>query len=204
MLWLDCSDSNITIAASKVRKGDTIIYPTDTVYGLGCDPYNDSAVDSLLKLKGRDVSKPMPLLCSSIRHASKIGKFDELAKKLAERFWPGALTLIVELADSGISSKVMGGTDSVGVRIPDHACALKLISECGGVLVGTSANRSGSAPAKNAREAIGILDFDILLDSGETPNIESTVLKVNCPKITVLREGCIDRKEIEKVLANNV
>lgn len=205
MLRLDCSDSSIEIAASEVRKGGIIAYPTDTVYGLGCDPYNDSAVESLLKIKGRDADKPMPLLCSSITHASRIGKIDGSARKLADRFWPGALTIIVEFADRRISNKVTAGMDSVGVRVPDHSCALKLIDACGGVLVGTSANRSGSPSAMNADEVINsIEDFDILIDAGKTAGIESTVLKVNDTKITIVREGRITRKEIEEVLSRDV
>ncbi|MEE8133268.1 MAG: L-threonylcarbamoyladenylate synthase [Nitrososphaerales archaeon] len=204
MLRLDCSDSNIAIAASKVRRGGIVVYPTDTVYGLGCDPYSDSAIESILKIKGRDAGKPMPLLCSSITHASRIGKLDERAKKLAERFWPGALTIVVELADRRICRKVTGSTDNIGVRVPHHKCALELIDACGGVLVGTSANRSGSASARSASEAEGIEGFDILIDGGKTPNIESTVLKVSGSKITMVREGRVKRKDIEKVLAHHV
>ena len=203
MLRLDCSDSNIAIAASKVRKGGTVVYPTDTVYGLGCDPYNDSAVDALLKIKDRDAGRPMPLLCSSITHANKLGNFDGFSKKLTEIFWPGALTIIVELADRRISRKVTAGTDSIGVRVPDHTCALKLIDACGGILVGTSANRSGSTSARSASEAT-IKGFDMLIDAGKTPGIESTVLKVNDAKITIVREGRVKRKEIEEVLADHV
>jgi len=204
MLRLNCSDSDIAIAASKVREGCTVVYPTDTVYGLGCDPYNDSAVESVLKIKGRDADKPMPLLCSSITHASKIGKLDESAKKLAERFWPGALTLIVELADRRISRRMTAGTDSIGIRVPDHACAVKLIEACGGVLVGTSANRSGSRPAETATESMEIKGFDVLIDGGKTPGIESTVLKVSDAKVIMVREGRIKRKEIEEVLVRHV
>jgi len=204
MLRLDCSDSSIVVAASKVREGCTVVYPTDTVYGLGCDPYNDSAVESVLKIKGRDMGKPMPLLCSSVIHASKIGKIDESAKKLAERFWPGALTIIVELVDRRISHGVTAGTDSIGIRVPDHVCAVKLIEACGGVLVGTSANRSGSGSAKTANEAMGIKGFDVLIDAGKTPGIESTVLKVDDTEVTMVREGRIKRKDIEEVLVRHV
>lgn len=204
MLRLDCSYSNIEIVASIVRKGGVVVYPTDTVYGVGCDPTSDSAVRSILKMKGRDVRKPLPLLCSSVTHASKIAKLNESASKLAEIFWPGALTIIVELLDRKISRSVTGGTDRVGIRVPDHPCALKLIGACGGVLVGTSANRSGSPPPKSAREVRGIKGFDVLIDAGETHGIESTVLEIRRNKLTLLREGLVKRKEIEEVLAYNV
>jgi L-threonylcarbamoyladenylate synthase len=193
------------IAAQKVREGAVIVYPTDTVYGIGCEPYNDDAIESLLRMKGRENSKPMPLLCSSIMHAERIGRLDDDARKLANRFWPGALTIIVKLNDYKISSKVTGGKDSVGIRVPDHTCALKLIEACGGVLVGTSANRSGSPSARNADEVINsIKGFDILIDGGKTQGIESTVLSVIDHNITIIREGAVKRKEIERVLTYDV
>ncbi|MEM2759840.1 MAG: L-threonylcarbamoyladenylate synthase [Nitrososphaerales archaeon] len=205
MLRLDCSDSSIEIAALEVRKGKVVVYPTDTVYGLGCDPYNDSAVESLLEIKGRERGKPMPLLCSSVDTACKIGKVEQDAKKLAERFWPGALTIVVTLNDRKISDKVTGRTGSIGLRVPDHPCALKLIDACGGVLIGTSANRSGFPSANDANEVLGsISGFDILIDGGRTSGIESTVLKIADKKITVVREGRIKRKEIEEELAYHV
>tara|TARA_Y100000780_G_C13659720_1_gene408058 strand:- start:348 stop:959 length:612 start_codon:yes stop_codon:yes gene_type:complete len=203
MLKLNCSDSDIAIAASRVKNGGTVVYPTDTVYGLGCDPYNDSAVETILKIKDRNADKHMPLLCSSIINANKIGNLDGLSKKLAEIFWPGALTIIIELTDKRISSKVTASMNSIGVRVPDHICALKLIDACGGVLVGTSANRSGSVSAKSATKTM-IKDFDVLIDAGETPGIDSTVLKISDTKITIVREGRIKRKNIEEALAKHV
>jgi L-threonylcarbamoyladenylate synthase len=155
-------------------------------------------------MKGREEGKPMPLLCSSILHAGKIGKLDVYAQKLAERFWPGALTIIVELTDRKISVKVTGGTGTVGVRVPSHKCALHLITACGGVLVGTSANRSGFPPSQSADDVTGIQDFDILLDGGMTAGVESTIVKVIDSKITIIREGQVKRQEIEEVLGLHV
>lgn len=203
MLRLDCSDHSIALASRKVREGCTIVYPTDTVYGLGCDPYNYSAVEAVIKIKGREEGKPMPLLCSSITHANRIGKFDESSRKLAEKFWPGALTIIVELIDDRISRLI--ADKSVGLRVPDHQCTLKLIGLCGGVIVGTSANRTGSLPARTANEAgRGIQGYDILIDGGETSGIASTVLKVSDENIVIIREGRIKRQDIEEVLPHHV
>jgi len=204
MLRLDCSESSISIASTRVRSGGTAVYPTDTVYGLGCDPYNDLAVESVIRIKGREEDKPMPLLCFSISNASKICKFDVYAQKLAERFWPGALTIIVELTDRRISPKVTANTSTVGVRVPNNKCALDLITACGGVLVGTSANRSGSPSPRSADEITGIKDFDILLDGGKTAGVESTVVEVIDAKITILREGQVKRQEIEQALGLHV
>ncbi len=204
MLKLDCTNENIGIAAGAVKNGKVVVYPTDTVYGIGCDPYNDSAVDMILKIKGRMDGKPLPLLCSSIKHASRIAKLSEQAMKLAEHFWPGALTLIAELNDQRISHKVTAGTNTVGVRVPDHNCALQLIDKCGGTLVGTSANRSGYSPAKSAEEVMKTLSgFDILIDGGKTVlGIQSTVMDFSAEKIVMIREGYITRERIEKVLAH--
>lgn len=202
MIKLDCNDENVATAADQVRNGKVVVYPTDTVYGIGCDPYNDYAVETIFKIKGRSEGKPLPLLCSSIRHASKIAKMNEQATRLAEQFWPGALTFIAELIDDRISRMVTAGTDTVAVRVPNHQCALQLIDKCGGVLVGTSANRSGSSAAKSAVEVLETLDgFDILLDGGQSPlGIESTVLDVRAEKILTIREGYITREQIERVL----
>ena len=204
MLKLDCSEENVTIAADGIKKGKVVVYPTDTVYGIGCDPYNDSAVDMIFKIKGRMERKPLPLLCSSVKHASRIAKLNEQATKLAEQFWPGALTLVAELIDDRISSKITAGTNAIGVRVPNNQCALQLIDKCGGVLVGTSANRSGYSPAKSAEEVLETLDeFDILLDGGKTSlGIESTVLDVSAEKIALIREGYITLERIESVLCH--
>jgi len=204
VLKLDCTDENIVIASDGVKKGKMVVYPTDTVYGIGCDPYNDSAVDMIFKIKGRMEGKPLPLLCSSIKHAGRIAKLNKEATKLAERFWPGALTLIAELIDNRISSKVTAGTNTIGVRVPNNQCALQLIDRCGGVLVGTSANRSGYSPAKSTAEVLESLDgFDILLDGGKTTlGIESTVLDVRTENIALIREGYITRESIERVLGH--
>ena len=202
MIKLSCNDENITTAADEIKKGKVVVYPTDTVYGIGCDPYNDSAVDRIFKIKGRTEGKPLPILCSSVKHASRIAKLNEHAMKLATQFWPGTLTLIAESSDYRISSKVTAGTNTIGVRVPNHQCALQLIDKCGGILVGTSANKSGYKSAKSAKEVLETIQgFDILLDAGNTPvAIESTVIDVSSTNIAFIREGSIKRERIAKVL----
>lgn len=203
MLRLKCTDSDLALASAKIKNGAVVVYPTDTVYGLGCDPYNDSAVEKILKIKGREEGKPMPLLCSSIEHAYRVGKFDASAKKLAEKFWPGALTIVVELIDDRISRLVSSGSKSIGLRVPDLQSALKLIDACNGILVGTSANRSGFPSARSAND-VTIESFDILIDGGSTHGIESTVLKISDSKVTIIREGSVKRETIEEVLKTHV
>lgn len=199
---LNCSEDNITLAAESVRTGGVIAFPTDTVYGLGCDPYNEDAVEKIFAIKGRMEVKPLPLLCSSLAHARRVARLDEKALKLA-KLWPGALTLVAELADTKISQKVTAGTGTVGVRIPNHECAIRLIDKCGGVIVGTSANRSGLGAARSAKDVLQMLDgLDLLLDAGRTPlGVESTVVDVS-KGIKIVREGFVSRKQIESVLAD--
>jgi len=172
------------------------------VYGIGCDPYNDSAVDMIFKIKGRIEGKPLPILCSSIKHAGRIARLNEHAMKLAQQFWPGTLTLIAELIDRRISEKVTAGTNTIGVRVPNHQHALQLIDKCGGILVGTSANKSGYNSTTSAEEVLESLHgFDILLDGGKTSvGIESTVIDVSSKDIAFIREGSIRRERIAKVL----
>ena len=204
MIKLLCNDENITAAADEIKKGKIVVYPTDTVYGIGCDPYNDSAVDRIYKIKGRTGGKPLPILCSSVKHASRIARLNEHAMKLAAQFWPGTLTLVAELIDHRISEKIMAGTNTIGVRVPNHQYALQLIDKCGGILVGTSANKSGYNSAKSAEEVLKTLQgFDILLDGGNTPvGIESTVIDVSSANIAFIREGSIRREGVAKVLGH--
>ncbi len=204
MLKLDCSNENTDVAAHGVRNGKVVVYPTDTVYGIGCDPCNDFAVDVIFKIKGRMDGKPLPILCSSLKHAGRIAKLDEKGMKLAEHFWPGALTLIAELLDQRISRKVTTGTCKVGVRVPNHSCASQLIEKCGGVLVGTSANRSGHPTCRSVEDVIKTLSgFDILIDGGKTPHgVESTVVDISDENIVLIREGYISRERIERVFGH--
>ncbi len=204
MLVLECTEDNIATAAESVRKGRVVVYPTDTVYGIGCDPYNDSAVELIFGIKGREEGKPLPLLCSSAEVAAKIVKLNESARMLAAKFWPGPLTIVVELADKRIAKNVTAGMGLLGVRVPDHRCALSLIERCGGVIVGTSANRSGARPPRSAQEVSESLQgFDILLDGGSTPlGVESTVVDLSGAEPRIVREGYVTRAQIESVLAD--
>ncbi|MFQ5969717.1 MAG: L-threonylcarbamoyladenylate synthase [Nitrososphaerales archaeon] len=206
MRRLKCSDKSIAITANSVKNGNVVVFPTDTVYGIGCDPYNDSAVGVVFEIKERKEENPLPLLCSSVQSAYRICNLNKLSKELAEQFWPGALTLISQLIDTKISRKVTAGTNKIGVRIPNHSCAVKLIEACGGILVGTSANPSGSNAAKSADEVVQTINgFDILLDGGKTQlGTESTVIDVSEGRLVLIREGYIKRERIEKVLGRYV
>jgi L-threonylcarbamoyladenylate synthase len=189
ILLLD--ERSIRRAASSVRRGGLVVFPTDTVYGLGCDPLNQAAVRRLFEAKGRE-SKPVPVLCSSTERAAELVKLSPAAMELATRHWPGALTIVAPTRRA-VPSQLTQGKDTLGVRVPAHSGALELISSCGGMLTGTSANLSGHPSARTAAEAMDQLGngVDVILDGGKLTGTESTVVQVIGPEVTLLRSGPI-------------
>ncbi|HXW95089.1 MAG TPA: L-threonylcarbamoyladenylate synthase [Nitrososphaerales archaeon] len=185
-------DSNsIGLAANAVRRGFLIVFPTDTVYGLGCDPLNHAAVRRLFEAKGRE-SKAVPVLCASAGRAEELVKLGGRAAELAREYWPGALTIVAALRRP-VPSQLTQGRDYLGVRVPAHSRCLELIAACGGWLTGTSANRSGRPSARSAGEAMDELgdSVDFVLDGGRLSGQESTVVKVVGGEVTILRTGPI-------------
>lgn len=184
------------MASNVVKKGGIVIFPTDTVYGIGCDPFNDKAVRRIYRIKGREDSKQLPVLGFSIYEISKIAIFDKLSERFAVRFWPGPLTLILDVKEEKIA-KSLGLDKKIAVRVPSHPCISKLLKECK-LLVGTSANLSGQLSAADSKEIIGKLEgYDILLDGGRISNpVESTIVEVSGNKFRMIREGKISEKEL--------
>lgn len=181
--------SSIIAAARLVREGRVIVFPTDTVYGLGCDPFNDGAVDRLFEAKRRE-GKPIPVLCADFSHAARLVSMGPKTKALATRSWPGALTVVAPLKMK-VSQRLTQGTGSLGVRVPANVQCLDLVAACGGWLTGTSANLSGSPSAKSATEAAAQLgaSVDLILDGGTTMGVESTVVSESEDGLTILRSG---------------
>ena len=168
-------------AAEVLNRGGVAVIPTDTVYGLAARPDFPEAVDRLYTIKGRELKKPIALLASDIAAIEKFGyPIVGKAKDLAEKHWPGALTLVI---------------GKEGFRIPDHAETCELIAACGGVLRVTSANLSGQRPATDAPQALADvgLSADYVVDDGVSPGgVPSTVVRVNPDgSLEVLREGAI-------------
>jgi len=185
-------DSNsIGLAAKAVRRGLLVVYPTDTVYGLGCDPLNHAAVRCLFEAKGRD-AKPIPVLCASAEKAGELVILSGRAAELGRVHWPGALT-IVAMRRRPLPPQLTQGGEYLGVRVPAHSGCLELIAACGGWLTGTSANRSGKPSARTAGEALDELgdSVDFVLDGGRASGQESTVVKVLGNEVTILRTGPI-------------
>ena len=191
---LKCNEQNdITKGASIVKNGGVIVFPTDTLYGIGCDPYDEKAVEKIFKIKNRDKTNPLPILASSIVDIEKIVLLDRTAKKLAQIYWPGALTIIVPLIDKKISDNLRAGKMSIGVRVPNNICALSLLKNCK-YLTGTSANKSGEPGCKSFSEVLSssLRGFDAILDGGEVEEgVESTIVDLTGQHPRVIREGAI-------------
>lgn len=192
-----CDAAGIAAAAASAATGGVIAFPTDTVYALGCDARNASAVAAVAAAKSREASRPMPVLCASEGSAWGIAQPCETARRLAAAFWPGALTMVLPLADARVGS-AMGLRGTVGVRVPASACALSLLRECG-PLVGTSANASGREPAADAA-SIRLDGVDVVVDGGpvRAGSGPSTVVALAAgAEPQVLREGALGRAEME-------
>jgi len=202
MRVLKATRKNILTASRIVRKGGLVVYPTETVYGLGCDPLNIEAVKRIFKVKG-ERRKPLPILASSIKNVEKIASMSQEGEKIASKFWPGPLTLVFP-KKLVLPDIVTCNLDSVGVRIPRHDVALQLISLSDGLLIGTSANRTGEKPPRTVQEATQQLKekVDLVLDGGPTTlGRPSTVADLTSKKPRILREGPISFKEISDIIS---
>ncbi|MEK6956699.1 MAG: L-threonylcarbamoyladenylate synthase [Thermoproteota archaeon] len=196
---VSCDKKGVEIAVTSIHNGGVIVFPTDTVYGLGCDPYNHEAVKKIYKIKKRESSKLFPILAYSKKELSDIVVFDEKSNKIAEKFWPGQVTLVLKIKDKKIK-KSMNAQSKIAVRVPNNSCALALLKECK-LLVGTSANISGMRSFTNADDCLeNISGYDIFVDGGTiTSSGESTIVEVDDDKLAIHREGAVSKMEIMKL-----
>ena len=196
---LKCNEAtDIKKCGSLVKDGGVIVFPTDTLYGLGCNPYNEKAVEKIFEIKNRDKTNPLPILASSITDIERIVSLGSTGKKLAQIYWPGALTIIVPLIDVNISYKLRAGKMSIGVRIPNNICALLLLRDCK-YLTGTSANKSGEAACKSSSEVLSssLRGFDAILDGGTVKGrVQSTIVDLTGQSPKISREGAITSQAI--------
>lgn len=194
-----CDQDGIKKALEIINKGGIIVYPTDTVYGIGCDPYNGEAVKKIYDIKSRSISKSLPVLTYSINTAKKIVFLDEFTEKIVEKFWPGPLTIVSKLIDEDLK-KTLSLNDKIAIRVPKHDCILKILKECK-FLVGTSANISGHPSFTNPDECFrSIENYDIFVDGGTiTSKAESTIIEIENEKIKIIREGSLSKEDILKV-----
>ena len=188
--------AGIARAAELLRDGELVAFPTDTVYGIGCRAGDPTALERLFAAKRRPPEKAVPWLIASFAQVASHGFVaDERASRLADRFWPGALTLVLRSAD---------GTETQAFRIPDHSVALALLAATGPLAV-SSANRSGEPETLDADDvAVAFADSDepsATLDGGRVPGgVASTVLDLSGARARLLRDGPLPRAEIEGLI----
>ena len=196
---VSCTDSDIKVAIKKIKAGEIIVFPTDTVYGLGCDPYNKKTVSRLYEIKKREKTKPFPILGISKTELEKIAEFNTLERKIAEKFWPGQVTLILKIKDEKIRQSLCLDK-KIAVRVPKNQCVLSLLKECK-LLVGTSANISGTTPFTDPNECDkNLIKYDLLIDGGIISNQkESTIVEIVGDDIKILREGNVSEMEIREL-----
>jgi len=195
-LKVSCDKEGIEKASKIISHGGIVIFPTDTVYGIGCDPYNKASVEKIYKIKSRDIIKSVPILTYSAEAAERIAQFDQLAKKIVKKFWPGPLTLILKVTDEKIK-RSLNLENKIAVRVPNHRCTLELLKKCN-YLVGTSANISGDLPHTNPEECLEKMqNYDVFVDGGIiTSNGESTIIEIENEEVKIIREGSLTKEEI--------
>jgi len=201
---LTLDQASIDEAARLIREGELVAFPTETVYGLGGDATNERAVARIFEAKGRPQFNPLISHVLDVDEAKKLVQWNDTADKLAARFWPGPLTLVLpRTANSPIALLATSGLDSAAVRAPAHPLAQALILAAGRPIAGPSANRSGSVSptrAEHVAESLGD-QVKLILDGGPCEvGLESTVLDLTTSTPTLLRPGGATREAIEAVI----
>ena len=204
----ECSlADDISKCVALIKKGGVIVFPTDTVYAIGCDPYSQLAVNRVFVIKNRKTSNPLPVLASTIEDIKNIAFLDSRAIVLAKKYWPGPLTLVCPLLDRRISSLVVSSIRTIAVRIPSNKCTLELLRKCR-YLVGTSANISGQASARDVHQIVSssLKGFDAMLDGGHiVDGRESTIVDLSKQgSFSIVREGAIKSENIRETLSMGV
>ena len=197
ILKLNCNEEGIMKTFQIIEEGGIVVFPTDTVYGIGCNPYNVNSVKKIYEIKSRSEIKALPVLAYSLDIVKQITSIDKFTEKIIKKYWPGPLTLILKLTDEKLK-KSLNLENKIAVRIPDSKCTLKLLEKCK-LLVGTSANISGNSSYTNPDECIkNIKNYDVFLNGGTiTSKGESTIIEIENEKIKVIREGALKIGDIQ-------
>jgi len=192
--------ASVQVAAEVIAAGGVVALPTDTLYGLAADPFRADAVARIFAVKGRASERALPLIAADLEQiVSHLGSLPPMGRCLAEKFWPGPLTLLIG-APATLAEDVTGGTGRVGVRVPAHGVARDLCRACQQPLTATSANRSGEPPSSDPDEverAIGAR-IDLLLDAGRAPGgPPSTIVDVTGLAPRLVRAGALRWDEVQ-------
>lgn len=198
-------EKQISRAAEMIKRGGLVVFPTETVYGLGADATSESAAGRIYEAKGRPSDNPLIIHVSSPSDAERYAYTNEIYYKLAERFMPGPLTVILDSKDT-VPLKTRGGLSTVAVRCPESKIARDLIYASGVAIAAPSANLSGSPSPTNARHVVDDMDgrVDMIIDGGESEfGLESTIVKIdNDGSLTLLRPGRITVDDLLEVVDN--
>lgn len=183
----------VRIVADSLRQGGVIAYPTDTIYGIGCDIFNRKGVKKIYQIKQRDPRKPFSFICSDLSEVANYAQVSNAAFKIMKRYLPGPYTFVLE-ASRVVPDLLTTKQKTVGIRIPDNPIALQIVRELGHPLVTTSANISGEAifsdPA-DIQQKLGKL-LDLVVDGGSLSGDPSTVISLVNDQVEVIREGVGD------------
>jgi L-threonylcarbamoyladenylate synthase len=193
--------NQMDIAIETLRAGRPIVVPTDTVYGIGVLPAVPGSIDEIYRIKGRPAHKPIPVLGPSRSTLEEVVVFSDAASALADRFWPGPLTIVLPRQFTFAAD--LGGTgkqEDVAVRIPEHDVCLELLRRAGPLAV-TSANPSGREPARSVDEARSYFGdaVDVFIEGGRCDGAPSTVVRL-VDGLEILREGAVTRAALERAL----
>ncbi len=199
----DVKTEDFAVAIAALRRGDVIVYPTETLYGLGADALNAAAVEKIFQLKGRDTANPISVLVADRAMLETIvDKIPLLAEQLINQFWPGPLTLVLP-AKHNISKRLKNTSGGVGVRISSEPIATDLVRELGRPLTATSANPSGKIPARTVEQARQYFyrEVNVFLEGGELhSNVGSTVIEIGSDTLRIIREGEVSKAALERMI----
>ena len=191
-------------AVDTLRHGGIVAYPTDTFYGLAVIPTDGRGLERLFDAKGREARAAIPLVAASLEQADEfVGELTPLARRLADAFWPGPLTLVIA-ARRGLDPRLLAGGETVAVRVPAHGVAIALAQAAASPITSTSANRSGQPPAQTADEVEASLGetIDLILDGGACAGgAPSTIVEVTGDSPRLVREGAIAWSRVVQSLA---
>lgn len=196
---VNCDKNGINEIVNAYENGQIIVYPTDTVYGIGCDPFNKDSISKIYDLKKREGSKRFPILGFSKEELEKIVEFNIDAEKISEKFWPGQVTLLLPIRKE--MAEKINNNGKLAVRVPNNECVLTILEKCK-LIIGTSANISGQESILDSNECkTKIPGIDVLVNGGKITSLgESTIIDFIDDQVKVIREGSISKDEIENIL----
>lgn len=203
----ECIQLQIDQAIDALAEGEVVVFPTETVYGIGVDSTNYEAVDRLFEVKQRPKDNPVTLHVSDVDMVKAVAYVTDDAQTLMADFWPGALAIILEVKENTVSPNVNAGKKTVGFRLPDNDIAKQLIAGLGKPVAGTSANVSGQLSSTSFKQVTEYFQDNVaaFIDGGPSQiGIESTVIDLTTDVPTIIRPGSITKEQIEQSIGKSI